>query len=195
MNKYLSWVLLFLGTLFTPIHQGEAATLVNIIDFPLNTSAADTQSGNTIDYVYEHVFQELDVTGLTLNSATLQLKHLGNQDLGPTAEIWFALSGSGTLIGRLGESNSAERTDPWILPASVLSEIESENPWKFKVALSEQTSFNGERLALLQSKLEMDYTRTLPPPTTTPTVPEPSSFVLLTYGLLALLKLRRVSLD
>lgn len=195
MKKYLSWVLLFLGALLVPVHQGQAATLGSVIDFPLNTSAADTQSGNTMDYVYEHLFPELDVTGLTLNSATLQLKHLGNQDLGPTAEVWYALSGNGTFIGRLGESNSMARVDEWVLPADILNEIQNENPWKLKVVLSEQTSFNGERLTLLHSKLEIDYTHTLPPPATTPTVPEPSTLVLFTYGLIALLKLRRPSLD
>ncbi len=186
MKKRLFWISLTLAVFCGFSNPGEAATLISLINFPALTAATDTQSGNTIDYIYEHGLSELDVPGTTIDSGSLQLKHLGNQNLGPTAEIWFALSGSGTFIGRLGESNSKERTDQFDLPQTVLDEITAGDPWKLKITLSEQTSFNGEKLTLFQSQLQIDYTRTetQPPPfKTIPTTPEPSTFLILGLGL------------
>ena len=190
MKKHLLLTSLILAVFCAVPNSGRAATFVSLIDFPASTFSTDTQSGNGIDYVYEHLLSELNVPDTTITSGTLELRHLGNQDFGPTAEIWYTLSGSGTFIGRLGGSDPKERTDHFELSQGILAEITAQNPWKFKIGLSEQTSFNNERLTLLQSKLQVDYTRTSPPSTNTPTIPEPSSSLLLALGLLATMILR-----
>ena len=183
MKKQGIWVLVLLVGFGGFAKAGSAVTFVGLIDFPASTIATDTHSGNSIDYAYEHDLSELNAPGTLIHSAVLKLKHLGNQDLGPTAEIWYAFSGGGAFIGRLGESNSTARTDEWELPQGILDEIKAENLWKLKIGLSEQTSFNSERLTLLQSKLEIDYT---PPSRDIPTAPEPSTLFFVAAGLLAL---------
>ena len=190
MEKYLSLMLFMLAVFCNLSNTLQAATFISFIDFPASAIVTDTQSGNTIDYVYEHDLSQLDIPDTTINSGFLQLKHLGNQDLGPTAEIWFALSGSGTFIGRLGKSQPKERTDHFELSQTVLDEIKTQNPWSLKIELSEQTSFNNEKLTLLQSELQIDYTRIEiqhSPSKTIPTTPEPSSFFLLAVGAIAAL--------
>ncbi len=185
MKKCRIWMLVILIGICSYAKQGGAVTFASLIDFPASTVATDAQSGNSIDYSYEHDLSELNAPGTLIHSAALELKHLGNQDLGPTAEIWYAFSGAGTFIGRLGESNSLARTDRWELPQGVLDEITAENLWKLKIGLSEQTSFNGERLTLVQSKLEIDYT---PPSRNIPTTPEPSSLFLMAAGILIVIR-------
>ncbi len=188
MKKYLILVLFILAAFCNTSDAVQAATFISLIDFPPSTVATDTQSGNTIDFVYEHNLAALNLPDTTINSGSLQLKHLGNQDLGPTAEIWFALSGSGTFIGRLGKSDPKERTDRFEFSQTILDEIKAQNPWSLKIELSEQTSFNNEKLTLLQSELQIDYTRIQPQHSSSrsvPTTPEPSSFFLLVVGFIA----------
>src|SRR3989338_5924272 len=142
MKKYLlrALFLLVLGLSSAPL--GHAATFISLIASPADTFATDTRSGNGIDYAYEHDLSELAFPDTVIHSGSLELTHLGNQDLGPTAEIWHALSGNGTLIGRLGNSNASEHTDHWELPQNVLDDVTFQNPWALAVQLSEQTSFN-----------------------------------------------------
>ncbi|HTL48687.1 MAG TPA: PEP-CTERM sorting domain-containing protein [Verrucomicrobiae bacterium] len=174
-----------------PVH---AATFTNTIVFPASTSAVDTTSGNNLDFHYAHVLTGFDASLYSLTSATLSLTHSGNQNLGPTAEIWQAFSGQSTLLGTLGDSQTKPLKNSWALPVSVLAEIENGSPWSFDVFLSERTSFNSEKVDLLRSDLEFtaeEKKKTEQEPTggsepSTPVradAPEPGSAMLFMLGL------------
>ena len=165
-----------------------AATIVDTLDFSTHPIAVtDSQSGNGIDYRYRHIFGSFDPTAFKIDSATLSLTHQGNLDTGPTQEIWYALSGLGTFLGRLGPSETKKITDIWGLPVSVLLEIGELNPWQLEIDFSEQTSFNGEKFDLYRSELEIRYS---PKQEIPAAMPEPSQLLLCACGWLTA-RLRR----
>src|SRR3990167_8165592 len=162
-----------------PTPLAQAVTLVDVIHFPNPTVVTDLHSGTRIDFVYEHVLEELDTAGLKLISAALAITHVGNLNDEPVREAWALRSASGVLIGQLSESSSDQVEDSFQLNESILAEIEGENLWKLGVGLSELTSFNNERIELLESRLTLHYERT-------PETPEPSSRLMMIGGLLGL---------
>ena len=168
----------------------HAVTLPHDLFFPTPTTVTDTLSGNQINFSFEHSFPELDTSGLSLNSGILTLTHLGNPANEPTAEAWSVFSGSGLLIGKLGNSNSAKITDTWDLSEGILNEIRNQPNWKLTVGISEITPFNSEKINLYESKLTINYDSVSAAPTTIPSTPEPSSLILLISGLLILFRLR-----
>ena len=161
-----------------------ALTLVDTINFTPAVTVTDTLSGTNINYFYEHRFDDFDLSGLQILSATLSLSHLGNLNEGPTSEIWHAISGNGTFIGRLQESNALMKEDHWVLPDEILNEIQSSLIWSLGVGLAEQTSFNSERVQLFKSKLELEVESTQPVPESAPHVPEPSTSMMVLGTLL-----------
>ena len=159
------------------VWPAEAAIFVDTVSF-FPQGVVDTHSGNGIDFVYEHDLSEIMGSGLKLISAELALTHLGNADEGPTREIWLAFTGEGRLIGRLSKSEPNQTVDHWGLESVVLGEITKTNPWGLKIGLSEQTSFNNERMDLYQSQLKVDYEKV-------PGAPEPALIFMLALGLAA----------
>lgn len=166
-------------------------SLTHTIQFPLETIAKDTASGNGIDYSYSHEFAQWDEID-EISSGILRLTHSGNLDEGPRAEIWFALSGSGDFIGKLERSEGMQITDQWQLAPSILAQLAGNG--KLEVQLSEQTSFNSEAVNLFESELVIEYTAKNK--TNAPHTPEPRGLLLLLLGLAlgaaakALLKVR-----
>jgi|GEM_PF-2522013 len=159
---------------------GQAAwalLLTSSVVFPPNTAVKDERSGNGIDYMYAHTFSA--PSGAEILSGKLKLTHSGNLDEGPRQELWSAFSKTGTLLGKLGFSESGPRTDEWALSAPVLDEF-LKGGWQLGVGLSEQTVFNSELIRLFRSDLEIDYKV---PESRPVTVPEPGGAFLLGIGL------------
>jgi len=131
------------------------------------------------DFSYLHVL-DLDPPGLTIESATLSLRHVGNVSDLWNPEIWFATTGGGIQIGQLSKSRwiSGWTTDTWSLSENILSEMTSTSPWSLEVRLSDPTSL-PDGLRIDKSVLSGSYTPV-------PSAPEPNSFVLLGAGLLGL---------
>lgn len=165
------------GLSLSAIHgPGYAMTTLDVMVFPVQTLARDENSGNGWDFKYS---LKVSPPNLALLSATLRLTHSGNADEGPSKEIWIALTSEGNLIGRLGESESKARTDEWVLPPSVLSEL-IQNDGRIDVILSEQTAYNSEQIALIRSELEVESRSAR-----APAVPEPAGGFILGAGILA----------
>ena len=183
MSKLVLSLLIFFAAASFPT-AGHAAVFSDVLVFPLNTTATDTTSGTHVDFSYRHTFPALLAGPWTLTGATLSLVHKGNQDAGPVTEIWMASSGNSHPIGRRGESDAQQRTDIWDLDPLVLNEITSLTPWSLEVLLSEQTSFNSEKVTLYQSVLEL---RVVPVPagnsSRVPEAPEPETLLLLAAAL------------
>ncbi len=160
--------------------QGQAATIVDFISFPPLTSATDSTSGNLHDFIYQHtlVFPQPDAQ---LVSATISLIHSGNLDSGPTSEIWVLETWNDEWIGKLSKSEPSAMEDQFTLSDAILSRYFSSGPWNLKLALSEQTPYNGEKIQLYQSTLTAEYQ--LPGKTHAATVPEPGTGLLITGGL------------
>ncbi len=180
--KRIIVLLSVLGWTFCP-GKAEAVTLSDIVVFSPPTAITDTQSGNQINYSYQHDFEELNTSGLSLISGTLSLTHLGNANSEPTAEAWTILSGNGILIGKLSGSNSTKTADSWELAQDILNEIKINPLWKLGIGLSEITPFNSEKIDLYESRLTIHYD--LPKtPEKIPNAPEPSTLFLMIGGIL-----------
>ncbi len=135
----------------------------------------------TDDYSYTQILN-LPTPALTLNSATLAIKHKGNDN--DLSELWYLYGENNIYIGKLGNSENGTRTDTFTLSSSVLNEIMNNNPWSLYVKLDEGTWFD-DGLKLYSSEISGDYTPAAEP------VPEPASMILLGSALAGLVAKRR----
>ena len=192
MKKTILGTLFFCFLAINGERSALALTLVDTLVFPNPTTATDSQSGTGIDFTYSHLLPGLNTAGDLLLAATLALTHSGNANNGPTNEIWFALTGGNHFIGQLSESDSGKKKDTWEFPQEILNEIANMNPWSLQVALSEQTSFNGEKIQIYQSDLTLDYAlRKLEPERGPISAPEPATWLMLGGGSFLLLFRKR----
>lgn len=157
-----------LAVLLLSAAPARAAVITDFVTFPAGTAAQDTTSGNHTDYSYLH-----QIPDLTIISGTLTLKHSGNSDEGPTREIWHLMDADGFFVGRLTQSDSMTREDFWELPQETIQHINARRGMPFAFLLSEQTSFNSEKIDLFHSVLKLTAA------SAAPAVPEPSGLWLL----------------
>lgn len=179
MNTRFFSAMLFAGAILTGMapRPGQALMLADVILFPDPTYAIDEHSGTSIDYLYRHVFNDLNSDEAHLLSATLRLTHSENLNQGPRTEIWAAGTKTGAWIGYLSESETTKTEDAWLLPDEILKEIVGESPWMLEIGLSEQTAYNREKINLHESRLEIEYERRSEVGRLT--VPEPATVFLL----------------
>ena len=192
MKKTILGTLFFCFLAINGERSALALTLVDTLVFPNPTTATDSQSGTTIDFTYVHLLAGLNSIEDALFSATFALTHSGNANNGPTNEIWFALTGGGHFIGQLSESDSGKKKDTWQLSQEILNEIANINPWSLQIGLSEQTSFNGEKIQLYQSELTLNYEARNSASEREPlSTPEPGTWLMFGGGFFILLLSRR----
>ena len=150
------------------------------MEFGNPLAVVDLASGNGIDYTYTHILPpSFTSSGIQIHQAALTLTHSGNLDDGPIREVWKLFTAGGLEIGKLRESESGIVNDRFELSGGMLNELKSQDPWKLNVGLSEQTSFNQEKLELYKSELTLDYSLVA----AVPPMPEPASGLLLAGGL------------
>lgn len=186
MKKIAGILFFFAFALAVKAGPAEALTFIDTIYFPNPTSAADEHSGTGLDYIYTHSLTGIPACAV-LNSAAISLTHSGNSDDGPAKEVWHLVTPDEQFIGRLGRSEGTEITDSWNLGPDLFEPLNLSWPPFFKAALSEQTSYNGETLRLIRSRLEIDYTAA---GSAAPSIPEPEGWLIFTCGFLLFSLLR-----
>lgn len=138
---------------------------------------------------------------LILNDATLTLRHFGNNNVHTGAnnnnqhEVWFSYADDrtekGIFIGQLSESISGWFTDSWTLSDEVLSLITIGTPWSLTINLSETTN-NIDTLKIDFSTLSGNaYYNQLSSTGGAIPNPEPSTMLLLGFGLIGLAGIAR----
>lgn len=128
-------------------------------------------------YTYVHTL-DLDPPGVSVNSATLSIRHKNNQN--NYSEVWYVWNEDSDYIGRLSNSMYGYVTDTFNLSQSILNEIADGNPWQLRIYIGENTS-GYDRITLACSTLAGDYNP----------VPEPASLILIGSGLAGLVLRRR----
>ncbi|MDA9101213.1 PEP-CTERM sorting domain-containing protein [Omnitrophica bacterium] len=187
MQQLLLTATLMAGLLLGMAPEVWALTFVDTLNFGSPLTVTDSASGNDINFRFTHRFGPPGT--VTVQSASLLLEHSGNADEGPVKELWSAYSGQGLFIGALSKSLKGPTSDLWEFSDEVLKEFFSEPSTEIEFALAELTSYNGEKMDLYRSVLEVQYeTQTSGPASPAGTshpsaAPEPATALLLSMGL------------
>jgi len=162
-------------------NTGFAVVFTDPILFPPGTEAVDSSSGNHIDFTFKHSLPKIPMSGLKIISASLSVSHEGNFNEGPTREIWSVSGPENHLLGILGESEKDQKTDLFDVESFLGEGAVSWLSGEFDIFLSEQTPYNGEKLSLLNSVLEIHYELPASGPRS-PSIPEPGTKTLVILG-------------
>ena len=157
--------------------NASAAVLIQHLTFAPPLQIADTSSGNHIDGTFRHEIFPAEGFGMSdITGARLGLLHFGNLNEGPTQEIWSLVNSQGAALTTLNNSATKPLWEEWLWPLSEIGFDPQKGSFFADIRISEQTSFNGEKFEIRESKLTLDFAD---PKKEAPVTPEPATVFLL----------------
>ena len=192
MKKTILLGLAILFLIFGITGITSAATFSNTIEFDDNDLISRTET-----YTHEILLTDFDPNlstwdSLTLENATLEIKHYGNKNNG--SEVWFCYVDIDDIdieIGQLGDSSKNWVTDSWDLAPDILDLLTITTPWSLTINLIETKEKKRNDFQIDYSTLSVnvlyEYDDTYPNP-------EPATMILFAFGLLGIAGVSRKKL-
>lgn len=153
----------------------KGATYVELFASLLGSSFNDT-----------FFFPVVSPPALDINSAYLEITHVGNLSTWFNPEIWILTANGGYNVGTLSPSGTPVSCSPWFtdhfdLSADVINAVTSGTPWQLALTLADTRPFIPDILWVDKATFGGDYQA----------VPEPATMLLLGIGLLGVAGIRR----